>query len=58
MNEREIQFESSIKVFGTITIPTSSDDKKMAILLVPGSGPLDRSGNGKRKSQTLNYTNS
>ncbi|MFC0558992.1 alpha/beta hydrolase [Halalkalibacter alkalisediminis] len=59
MKEREVQFKSisGMNIFGTLTQPTSMDQRRPAILLVPGSGPLDRNGNGKRKSQTLNLYN-
>ncbi|GAE36263.1 alpha/beta hydrolase family protein [Halalkalibacter akibai] len=57
MREKEIQFGTAPKIFGTIMYPSLADEKKPAILLIPGSGPIDRNGNGKKKNQKLNVYN-
>ncbi|WP_332691842.1 alpha/beta hydrolase [Halalkalibacter lacteus] len=51
MTEKEIQFGEKNQIFGTLTYPETSPIALPAILLVAGSGPLDRNGNGK--GQTL-----
>jgi pimeloyl-ACP methyl ester carboxylesterase len=57
LREREIEFGKGHKVYGTLTIPSPSAENMPAVLLIPGSGPLDRNGNGKRKNLTLNLYN-
>jgi pimeloyl-ACP methyl ester carboxylesterase len=51
MSEKEIQFGKNDQIFGTLTYPEMSPIALPAILLVSGSGSLDRNGNGKGKGQ-------
>ncbi|MFC0469247.1 alpha/beta hydrolase [Halalkalibacter kiskunsagensis] len=51
MTEKEVQFGKSNQIFGTLTYPETSPIALPAILLVAGSGPIDRNGNGKGKGQ-------
>jgi hypothetical protein len=44
--EREVSFESDgYTLSGTVTLPSSSDKLVPAVLLIPGSGPIDRDEN-------------
>ncbi|WP_088103316.1 alpha/beta hydrolase [Halalkalibacter urbisdiaboli] len=47
MEERIVSFEHNGSVYGTITKPAAKE-KLAAILILPGSGPLDRNGNKGR----------
>lgn len=57
MFEKEIHFEGVNTVYGTIAVP-HSEGVFPAILILPGSGPLDRNGNDRKgKIQTNLYKN-
>ena len=53
MSEQAITFERNGTLHGTLSIPVSASGSYPAILLIPGSGPLDRDGNAKRQSFNL-----
>ncbi len=53
MSEQMITFERNGTLHGTLSIPVSASESYPAILLLPGSGPLDRDGNVKRQSFNL-----
>ncbi|TWI56019.1 alpha/beta hydrolase [Halalkalibacter nanhaiisediminis] len=53
MSEQAITFERNGTLHGTLSIPVFESESYPAILLIPGSGPLDRDGNVKRQSFNL-----
>lgn len=54
--EQEVKINSDVDLYGTITIPQESEGKLPAVILVPGSGPVDRDGNiGQGKLTTNLY---
>ncbi len=54
--EREVKFESSVELYGTMTVPQDDAGKHPAIIIIPGSGPVDRNGNiGQGKLTTNLY---
>ncbi|WP_368505796.1 alpha/beta hydrolase family protein [Alkalihalophilus sp. As8PL] len=58
MSSKEVSFEKGdIKISGTIDIPSEGPPLYPAVLILSGSGPLDRDGNGKGK-QVFNLYNS
>ncbi|WP_164985123.1 S9 family peptidase [Ammoniphilus sp. CFH 90114] len=42
--EEEVKFTTRVDVYGTLTIPDNSIEKLPAVILVSGSGPIDRDG--------------
>jgi uncharacterized protein len=55
MLEKEISIKAGNPIFGTLTIP-SENGRFPAVLLLPGSGPIDRDGNDRKgKFQTNLY---
>ncbi|GAE27562.1 abhydrolase [Halalkalibacter wakoensis JCM 9140] len=57
MTEQEVQFGTNGQLYGTLSYPRTSPIALPAILIIAGSGPLDRDGNGKKKGQTLHLYN-
>ncbi|WP_134703477.1 alpha/beta hydrolase [Ammoniphilus sp. YIM 78166] len=54
--ELEVIFESSVELYGTITLPQDEDTEHPAVIIIPGSGPVDRNGNiGQGKLTTNLY---
>ncbi|WP_158555972.1 alpha/beta hydrolase family protein [Peribacillus glennii] len=51
--EKEIIVKGTIPIHGTLTIP-EGDGKYPAILLIPGSGPIDRDGNDRKGKYPTN----
>ncbi|WP_147533387.1 alpha/beta hydrolase [Bacillus marasmi] len=57
MFEKEITINGVNPIYGTLAIP-QTEGKSPAILILPGSGPLDRNGNDRKgKIQTNLYKN-
>jgi uncharacterized protein len=55
MIEKEIMINGDNPIYGTLTIP-AEDGKYPAVLILPGSGPIDRNGNDRKgKFQTNLY---
>jgi uncharacterized protein len=54
--EKEIKVAGNKKLYGTLTIPETinNTEKYPAVLLISGSGPLDRNGNGPKGKYQLN----
>ncbi|RLQ93134.1 alpha/beta hydrolase [Falsibacillus albus] len=47
--EEEIHIEGEHPIYGTLTIPASGTDRLWpAVLIIAGSGPIDRNGNGPK----------
>ena len=54
--ENEVKITSDIDIYGTIAIPNDVEGKMPAVVLVSGSGPIDRDGTiGKGKVKTNLY---
>ncbi|MBP3952568.1 alpha/beta hydrolase [Bacillus suaedae] len=52
MKELEIQFSTEPALFGSLTIPDgNSEGPRPTVLILSGSGPLNRDGNGKGKQR-------
>lgn len=52
----EVQIEGKVMLSGTLTIPKSNDgmEKYPALLIIPGTGTLDRDGNDQKGKLQLN----
>ena len=46
-SHREVNFYSDISINGTLSIPNNNEELKPAVVLIPGSGSVDRDGNVK-----------
>ena len=46
-SHHEVSFYSNIRINGTLSIPNNNEKLKPAVILIPGSGPVDRDGNVK-----------
>jgi alpha/beta superfamily hydrolase len=57
MTEKEIQFGEKGQLAGSLSFPETSPVALPAILIIAGSGPLDRNGNGTKKGQMLHLYN-
>ncbi|TYR78621.1 alpha/beta hydrolase [Priestia megaterium] len=51
--EKELQVPSSIAIQGTFSLPSQLSEKTPAILIISGSGPVDRDGNAKRLKSNI-----
>lgn len=51
---QEVSIEGKVTLRGTLTIPTAGNEVFPAILIIPGTGTLDRDGNAKRGKMQLN----
>lgn len=47
MTEQAISFQSDVSLVGTLSIPEQATEAMPAVLLIAGSGPVDRDGNLK-----------
>ncbi|WP_404357258.1 hypothetical protein LG291_02525 [Cytobacillus firmus] len=47
MKEREIEFNTDVKIKGTVSFPKESEGKLPLVIIIHGSGPVDRDGNAK-----------
>ncbi|MFG6494523.1 alpha/beta fold hydrolase [Fictibacillus sp. UD] len=56
LTEKEIEISGEKKIYGTLARPASAytDEKFPAVLMISGSGPLDRNGNGPKGKYQLN----
>ncbi|RBW67676.1 alpha/beta hydrolase family protein [Bacillus taeanensis] len=54
MIEKEVVLKGDVNITGTLTVPDKSSEKFPAVLLIAGSGPLDRDGNGPKGKFQLN----
>lgn len=54
MNDYPIQFGHEVTLKGTLSIPDEPKSLYPAVLILSGSGPLDRDGNGKQKFNLYN----
>ncbi|MGP4072669.1 alpha/beta hydrolase family protein [Piscibacillus sp. B03] len=54
MNEESIHFGHEVTLHGTLSIPDEQKDLYPAVLILSGSGPLDRDGNGKQELNLYN----
>ncbi|KHF41503.1 alpha/beta hydrolase [Halalkalibacter okhensis] len=57
MTEKEVQFGEKGQLFGSLTYPATSPVALPAILIIAGSGPLDRNGNGTKPGQSFHLYN-
>lgn len=51
---QEVSIEGKVTLSGTLTIPSSDKEVFPSILIIPGTGTLDRDGNAKRGKLQLN----
>lgn len=54
MKEEAIEFENEFVLQGTLTIPNNGNEPFPTVLILSGSGPLDRDGNGKQELNLYN----
>ncbi|WP_282174066.1 alpha/beta hydrolase [Cytobacillus firmus] len=47
MKERELEFNTDVKIKGTVSFPKESEGKLPLVIIIHGSGPVDRDGNAK-----------
>lgn len=47
--EKEVTIQSNVKLKGTLSIPETTAEKAPAILIIPGSGKIDRNGKVNEK---------
>ncbi|URM32717.1 alpha/beta hydrolase [Cytobacillus firmus] len=47
MKELEVEFNTDVKIKGTVSLPKETEGKLPLIIIIHGSGPVDRDGNAK-----------
>jgi uncharacterized protein len=52
--EREIKLKGENTIYGSIRVPAAGEGKYPAILIIAGSGPLDRDGNDRKGKYPTN----